>query len=60
MQPEHMHQNIEALLETLHLTAEPAVNGEDRFSAPSQYMPHDRVYGGQVLAQSLIAATNNQ
>ncbi len=57
MQPEHMHQNIEALLETLHLTAEPAVNGEDRFSALSQYMPHGRVYGGQVLAQSLIAAT---
>ena len=57
MHSEHMHENIEALLETLHLTAEPAVNGEDRFSAPSQFMPHGRVYGGQVLAQSLIAAT---
>jgi acyl-CoA thioesterase-2 len=57
MQPEHMHENIEALLETLHLTSESAVNGEDRFSAPSQFMPHGRVYGGQVLAQSLIAAS---
>ncbi|MEK7663233.1 MAG: acyl-CoA thioesterase domain-containing protein, partial [Actinomycetota bacterium] len=52
-----MHENIEALLETLHLTEEPAINGEDRFSAPSQFMPNGRVYGGQVLAQSLIAAS---
>jgi acyl-CoA thioesterase II len=57
MQPEHMHENIEALLKTLHLTSEPAVDGEDRFSAPSQYMPHGRVFGGQVLSQSLIAAS---
>ncbi|MEY4996841.1 MAG: Acyl-CoA thioesterase 2 [Actinomycetota bacterium] len=57
MQPEHMHENIEALLETLHLTPEPSVNGEDVFSAPNQFMPHGRVYGGQVLAQSLTAAS---
>ncbi len=57
MQPEQMHENIEALLETLHLTSEPAVDGEDRFSAPNQYMPHGRVFGGQVLSQSLIAAS---
>lgn len=30
---------------------------EDIFIGPSQWMPHGRVFGGQVLAQSLIAAT---
>lgn len=28
----------------------------DAFEGPSQWMPHGRVFGGQVLAQSLIAA----
>jgi acyl-CoA thioesterase-2 len=49
---------LEDLLRTLNLqklaTAE---NGEDLFEGPSQWMPHGRVYGGQVLAQSLVAAT---
>ena len=30
---------------------------EDHFIGPSQWMPHGRVFGGQVLAQSLVAAT---
>jgi acyl-CoA thioesterase II len=29
---------------------------EDIFIGPSQWMPHGRVYGGQVLAQCLVAA----
>ncbi|MFM6977428.1 MAG: acyl-CoA thioesterase [Micrococcales bacterium] len=29
---------------------------EDTFEGPSQWMPHGRVFGGQVLAQSLMAA----
>lgn len=51
-----MHENIKALLHTLDLTPEAAIDDEERFSAPSQFMPHGRVYGGQVMAQSLIAA----
>ncbi|MEO0061050.1 MAG: hypothetical protein RL343_668 [Actinomycetota bacterium] len=30
---------------------------EDQFLGQSQWMPHGRVFGGQVLAQSLVAAT---
>ncbi len=30
---------------------------EDIFTGPSQWMPHGRVFGGQVLAQCLVAAT---
>jgi acyl-CoA thioesterase-2 len=30
--------------------------GEDEFTGPSQWMPHGRVFGGQVLAQCLVAA----
>lgn len=30
---------------------------ENLFEGPSQWMPHGRVFGGQVLAQSLVAAT---
>jgi acyl-CoA thioesterase-2 len=30
---------------------------EDLFQGPSQWMPHGRVFGGQVLAQSLVAAS---
>jgi len=30
---------------------------ENLFQGPSQWMPHGRVFGGQVLAQSLVAAT---
>jgi acyl-CoA thioesterase-2 len=46
------------LLTTLDLSdASGARTREDIFIGPSQWMPHGRVYGGQVLAQSLVAAT---
>lgn len=46
------------LLITLNLSdASGARTREDIFIGPSQWMPHGRVYGGQVLAQSLVAAT---
>jgi acyl-CoA thioesterase-2 len=49
---------LDDLLRTLNLTKlSSAPNGEDIFEGPSQWMPHGRVYGGQVLAQSLVAAT---
>jgi acyl-CoA thioesterase-2 len=41
------------LVEVLNL--EP--RGELRFRGRSQWMPHGRVFGGQVLAQSLVAAS---
>jgi acyl-CoA thioesterase-2 len=47
---------IESLLETLDLTDTGARTEEDIFTGPSQRMPHGRVYGGQVLAQALIAS----
>ena len=45
------------LIRTLELEKVESKTGEDVFVGPSQWMPHGRVYGGQVLAQSLIAAT---
>lgn len=49
---------LDDLLRTLNLTTlSTSSNGEDRFEGPSQWMPHGRIYGGQVLAQSLVAAT---
>jgi len=49
---------LDDLLRTLNLAnLESAESGEDRFEGPSQWMPHGRIYGGQVLAQSLVAAT---
>ena len=45
------------LLNALNLApGEPTDNSEDTFTGPSQWMPHGRVFGGQVLAQCLVAA----
>jgi acyl-CoA thioesterase-2 len=44
------------MLTALDLTDTGARTDEDIFTGVSQWMPHGRVYGGQVLAQSLIAA----
>jgi acyl-CoA thioesterase-2 len=52
-----MDENVRHLIATLDLTSEPAVDGEDIFTGPSQFMPHGRVFGGQVMAQSLVAAS---
>lgn len=45
------------MLSALDLSdANGAKTREDIFTGPSQWMPHGRVFGGQVLAQSLVAA----
>ncbi|QEO16303.1 acyl-CoA thioesterase II [Agromyces intestinalis] len=49
---------MDGLLSTLNLTNTGARTTEDIFTGPSQWMPLGRVFGGQVLAQSLIAATH--
>lgn len=50
-----MHDSVAAMLQALTLRPEPGAS--DTFVGTSIKMPHDRVYGGQVLAQSLIAAS---
>jgi acyl-CoA thioesterase-2 len=45
------------LLAALDLTDTGARTSEDIFTGPSQWMPLGRVFGGQVLAQAIIAAT---
>jgi acyl-CoA thioesterase-2 len=46
------------MIETLDLqSAGNSSRDEDLFIGPSQWMPHGRVFGGQVLAQSLVAAS---
>ncbi|MEN9747377.1 MAG: hypothetical protein RLZZ603_69 [Actinomycetota bacterium] len=48
---------LEDMIRTLNLDdAHGARTTEDIFIGPSQWMPHGRVFGGQVLAQSLVAA----
>jgi acyl-CoA thioesterase-2 len=48
---------VSAMLHTLDLAQTGARTSEDIFTGPSQWMPHGRVFGGQVLAQSIIAAS---
>lgn len=47
---------MSGLLDALDLTQTGARTSEDIFTGPSQWTPHGRVFGGQVLAQSLVAA----
>lgn len=48
---------LEDMIRTLNLDdAHGARTTEDIFIGPSQWMPHGRVFGGQVLAQCLVAA----
>ncbi|MCU1569674.1 MAG: Acyl-CoA thioesterase [Naasia sp.] len=47
---------LASLLGALDLTDTGARTSEDIFTGPSQWSPNGRVFGGQVLAQSLIAA----
>jgi len=51
-----MTQPLDGMLSALDLTDTGARTDEDIFTGPSQWMPHGRVFGGQVLAQSLVAA----
>ncbi|CAM5297178.1 acyl-CoA thioesterase [Leifsonia shinshuensis] len=52
-----MTEPLESLLAALDLTDTGARTSEDIFTGPSQWMPLGRVFGGQVLAQSIVAAT---
>jgi acyl-CoA thioesterase II len=51
-----MGDPLTGLLSTLDLADTGARTSEDIFTGGSQWMPHGRVFGGQVLAQSLVAA----
>ncbi len=51
-----MDEPMQGLLTALDLTDTGARTSEDIFTGPSQWMPLGRVFGGQVLAQSLVAA----
>lgn len=48
--------SVASMLAVLDLAASDARTTEDIFTGVSQRMPHGRVYGGQVLAQSIVAA----
>lgn len=52
-----MTEPLASLLTALDLTDTGARTSEDIFTGPSQWMPLGRVFGGQVLAQSIMAAT---
>lgn len=51
-----MNDPLAGLLAALDLANTEARTEEDIFIGPSQWMPQGRVFGGQVLAQSLVAA----
>ena len=51
-----MTDPLSGFLAALDLTDTGARTSEDIFTGPSQWMPLGRVFGGQVLAQSLVAA----
>jgi acyl-CoA thioesterase-2 len=51
-----MSDPVSGLLSALDLTDTGARTSEDIFTGPSQPQPMGRVFGGQVLAQSLVAA----
>jgi acyl-CoA thioesterase-2 len=51
-----MSDPLSGLMAALDLTDTGARTSEDIFTGPSQWMPGGRIYGGQVLAQSLVAA----
>lgn len=57
MTDEPLIDPIESLLEVLDLAESEARTTEDIFTGVSQPMPLGRVYGGQVLAQSIVAAS---
>ena len=58
MNPKIPSDPLAEMISTLDLKSIDDGNSkEDIFEGPSQWMPHGRVFGGQVLAQSLVAAT---
>ena len=50
------HDPVANMVEALTLSATGARTREDIFTAPSQWQPHGRVFGGQVMAQAALAA----
>lgn len=52
-----MTEPLASLLTALDLTDTGARTSEDIFTGPSQWMPLGRIFGGQVLAQSIVAAS---
>lgn len=48
---------LESFLNTLSLSETGARTTLDIFTGQSQWMPHGRIFGGQVAAQSIVAAT---
>ncbi len=48
--------SVDQLLDVLDLDASRARTTEDIFTGRSHSMPTGRIYGGQVLGQSLLAA----
>ncbi|HEY2642142.1 MAG TPA: acyl-CoA thioesterase II [Galbitalea sp.] len=52
-----MSDPLSGLLAALDLADTGARTTEDIFTGPSQWQPHGRVFGGQVLAQAVVAAT---
>ncbi|AWB86690.1 acyl-CoA thioesterase [Mycetocola zhujimingii] len=52
-----MTDPVASLLNALNLTDTGARTSEDIFTGPSLWMPGGRVYGGQVLAQAVMAAS---
>lgn len=52
-----MKEPVAGLLSALDLTNTGARTNEDIFTGISEWMPMGRVFGGQVLAQSVIAST---
>jgi acyl-CoA thioesterase-2 len=58
LQPRDPAELLQDLLRVMDLRAlDPDASGQDRFEGDSQWQPHGRVYGGQVLGQTLIAAS---
>ena len=53
---EHARRSVEMLLGILDLDSSDARTTEDIFTGVSHPMPTGRIYGGQVLGQSIIAA----
>lgn len=56
MNADNARRSVRQLLDVLDLDGSDARTTEDIFTGSSHAMPTGRVYGGQVLAQSLIAA----
>lgn len=46
---------VQSMLNALTLSSTSARTREDIFTAPSQWQPHGRVFGGQVMAQAVLA-----